>query len=109
MQQNVSYRSLTNKRELGDLVSMTGSELRAALQRLGLRHGTFAQLLGVHRVTVGRWLSGLCSEREVPRYASAYIELAERSSIPSASDIIDENFTGGVRSEDYLARLRNGE
>jgi hypothetical protein len=28
--------------------------------------------------------------------------------LPNADDIIDENFTGGLRTEDYLERLRNG-
>ncbi len=27
---------------------------------------------------------------------------------PSAGDIVDENFTGGVESAEYLRRLRNG-
>jgi hypothetical protein len=29
--------------------------------------------------------------------------------LPSASDIVNENFTGGLKSEDYLEKLRNGE
>jgi hypothetical protein len=31
-----------------------------------------------------------------------------RRELPNANDIIDENFTGGLRTEDYLERLRNG-
>ncbi len=29
--------------------------------------------------------------------------------LPRAGDIVDENFTGGLRSEEYLERLRNGD
>jgi hypothetical protein len=35
--------------------------------------------------------------------------LRERSELPTIDDIIDPNFTGGIRSEDYLARLRDGD
>ena len=28
--------------------------------------------------------------------------------LPRASEIVDENFTGGLKSEEYLERLRNG-
>jgi hypothetical protein len=35
--------------------------------------------------------------------------LRPRGELPSASDIIDENFTGGLRSEEYLERLRSGD
>jgi hypothetical protein len=36
--------------------------------------------------------------------------VADRSKeeLPGSADIIDENFTGGLRSEDYLDRLRDG-
>jgi hypothetical protein len=32
-----------------------------------------------------------------------------RSELPSVDDILDETFTGGLRSEDYLDRLRDGQ
>jgi hypothetical protein len=35
--------------------------------------------------------------------------LRDRADLPSLDDIIDPNFTGGMRSEDYLARIRDGE
>jgi DNA-binding transcriptional regulator YiaG len=63
---------------------MTALELRAALKRLRLRQGAFAALLGVHRVTVARWTSG---EREVPHYAAAYLELAERCDFVGVWDL----------------------
>lgn len=34
--------------------------------------------------------------------------LRDRSELPTADDIADENFTGGLSSEEYLARLRDG-
>lgn len=35
--------------------------------------------------------------------------LRERGELPDIEDIQDENFTGGLSTEEYLARLRNGE
>ena len=35
--------------------------------------------------------------------------LRDRGELPDVDDIIDRNFTGGMRSEDYLAKLRDGE
>lgn len=35
--------------------------------------------------------------------------LRKRSELPDLEDIVDPDFTGGLRSEDYLGRLRNGE
>jgi len=44
------------------------------------------------------WLDGIIAER---------FKLKTRP--PTASDIQDENFTGGLRSEEYLDKLRRGE
>jgi len=35
--------------------------------------------------------------------------LRDRSELPDVEDILDERFTGGMRTEEYLARLRDGE
>jgi hypothetical protein len=35
--------------------------------------------------------------------------MRSRSELPDVDDIIDPNFTGGMRSEDYLDKLRDGE
>jgi hypothetical protein len=35
--------------------------------------------------------------------------LRDRNELPNVEDILDPDFTGGVRSEDYLARLRDGD
>jgi hypothetical protein len=35
--------------------------------------------------------------------------LRPRDELPRASDIVDANFTGGLTSEEYLERLRNGD
>jgi hypothetical protein len=34
--------------------------------------------------------------------------LLPREELPRASEIVDENFTGGLKSEEYLEKLRNG-
>jgi len=35
--------------------------------------------------------------------------LKDRSELPTVDDILDHDFTSGMRSEDYLAKLRNGD
>jgi hypothetical protein len=40
--------------------------------------------------------------------ADAVQFLRPREELPRASEIVDENFTGGLKSEEYLERLRNG-
>lgn len=35
--------------------------------------------------------------------------LRSPSELPGLDDVVDENFTGGLRSEDYLEKLRNGD
>lgn len=35
--------------------------------------------------------------------------LRERKDLPDLEDILDEDFTGGLRTEDYLTRLRDGK
>jgi len=35
--------------------------------------------------------------------------LRDKKDLPDVDDILDENFTGGTRTEDYLARIRNGD
>ena len=35
--------------------------------------------------------------------------MRERNELPDVDDIADADFTGGLRSEDYLTRLRDGE
>lgn len=41
--------------------------------------------------------------------ASTIRFLRSRSELPDIDDIIDPNFTGGLRSEDYLEKLRDGD
>jgi hypothetical protein len=35
--------------------------------------------------------------------------LRDRKDLPDVEDILDDNFTGGLRTEDYLTRIRNGD
>jgi DNA-binding transcriptional regulator YdaS (Cro superfamily) len=60
---------------------MTGPELLAALRGLGIDapQRWLAERLGVNETTVWRWCSGAT---EVPKYASAYIELWREAKAP---------------------------
>ncbi len=40
---------------------MTGLEIRSIRQLLGLNQAQFAQLMGVHAITVSKWESGITS------------------------------------------------
>ena len=43
---------------------MTGAEVREIRRRLGLSQAAFAELVGVHWVTVSRWETGAMGIRE---------------------------------------------
>lgn len=45
------------------VTTMSGRELRAARERLGLTQAELAKVVGVQRVTVARWEAGL---RKIP-------------------------------------------
>lgn len=51
--------------------------------------------------------NGLGDLKEVEAIKSRF--LRDRSELPTVEDIIDPDFTGGMRSEDYLAKLRDGD
>ncbi len=55
-------------------MTRTSGALKSHLDRLGLSVGHFAELIGVNRNTVGRWLAG---ERGVPKVVLLYVELLE--------------------------------
>lgn len=48
--------------EDGKLYVLKGNELQAILQRYGLSYEQFGKLVGKSRYTIGRWVSGDCSE-----------------------------------------------
>jgi hypothetical protein len=50
---------------------------------------------------------GIADLREVDAIKIRF--LRDRNELPNVEDILDPDFTGGVRSEDYLARLRDGD
>lgn len=50
---------------------------------------------------------GLGKLKEIEAIAVRF--LRDRSDLPGVDDIVDPKFTGGLRSEEYLARLRDGE
>lgn len=53
---------------------MTADQLRTALKACDLSQRRLAEVLGVDATTVNRWVLG---KLEVPKYASAYLELLE--------------------------------
>jgi transcriptional regulator with XRE-family HTH domain len=55
-------------------MTTTSEALKAHIDRLGLTVGRFAELIGVNRNTVGRWLSG---ERGIPKVVLLYLELLQ--------------------------------
>jgi hypothetical protein len=50
---------------------------------------------------------GLGDLREVEAFKVRF--LRDRNELPNLDDILDPDFTGGMKSEDYLARLRDGD
>jgi hypothetical protein len=50
---------------------------------------------------------GLGDLREVEAIRVRFLK--DRNELPNVDDILDPDFTGGMKSEDYLARLRDGE
>jgi hypothetical protein len=57
-------------------------------------------------------LVGRLDYRSLGRISAAYIHTIrftpDDEKLPSLADIVDTSFTGGLRSEDYLERLRAG-
>jgi hypothetical protein len=55
---------------------------------------------------------GIIHYRSIGRISEVHVAEAEfgkpRTELPTIDDILDEDFTGGLRSEEYLDRLRDG-
>lgn len=90
---------------------LTGDDINCrlsgqALQEIEMRH--VGDVLGDCRVH----LSGVIHFKAVGKISRVDADnvrfLRKRSELPDLDDILDEGFTGGLRSEDYLERLRNG-
>lgn len=90
---------------------LTGDVIKCIL------HGQALEVIGRH--TVGDVFQGLrVHVYGTIRYRSlghiSQVEATEilfarpRADLPSIDDILDETFTGGLKSEDYLERLRDG-
>lgn len=69
----------------------------------------FADIWSSRRVEVFGTISYKSLGKIAQVEAVAVRFLRPRSELPKLEDIEDENFTGGLRSEDYIARLRDGE
>jgi hypothetical protein len=91
---------------------LTGEELKCIVS------GEAAEIMGEHqirdvwrgqRVQVYGTLryKGLGKLQQVEAIRIRF--LRDRSDLPGVDDILDPDFTGGLRSEDFLARLRDGE
>lgn len=84
--------------------SLTGrlTEEQLAFQKMVLRfghHTAVAKSVDDVRLILLSWNAPL---RETKRSMEGIVR-------PTADDIIDENFTGGLRSEDYLTAVRAGD
>src|SRR4051812_36631861 len=53
------------------------------------------------------WSEGFVKPQHDPGQTLRF--LRDRSELPTLEDIEDVNFTGGIRSEEYLEMMRNGE
>lgn len=90
---------------------LTGDELKCLVSGPALEvvQGYEIKEVWRHRRVV---VSGIIYYKSVSRIDHIEVTnvrfLRDRTQLPSADDILDENFTGGVRSEDYLENLRNG-
>lgn len=76
----------------------------------GMTVWALCPLAGVHRSQWYRWRRGeACPSVDIVRKLRDAALAASNRKLPSATDIIDPNFTGGLGSEEYLRRLRAGE
>jgi len=90
---------------------LTGDSVKCILSDSALANIGDSKLLDVYRglrVTV-RGVIYYKSLGQIARVKASEISIARsRSDLPAIDDILDENFTGGLRTEEYLERLRDG-
>jgi DNA-binding transcriptional regulator YiaG len=63
---------------------MTGTELRVALEELGISNADFHRMTGFHEQTISRWC---CGRLRVPQHVALIIELLRerRAAQPSSA------------------------
>jgi hypothetical protein len=91
---------------------LTGDNVKCIVSgeaELELEHHQIKDVWRYRRVQVYGMLhyKGLGILREIEAIRVRF--LRDRNELPSVDDILDPDFTGGMKSEDYLARLRDGE
>jgi hypothetical protein len=91
---------------------LTGDTVKCVLSGNALQEIQDHHIAEVYR---GRRLRvfGIIHYRGLGRISEVEVTEAEfgkpKTELPTIDDILDENFTGGLRSEEYLDRLRDGE
>ncbi|MBN9261091.1 MAG: hypothetical protein J0I57_23355 [Hyphomicrobium sp.] len=91
---------------------LTGDEVRCALTgdaAKALAHCEVEDVWRGDRVSLFGTIHYRTPGRISHIEASAIRFLRSRSELPDVDDIIDPDFTGGLKSEEYLEKLRNGE
>jgi hypothetical protein len=91
---------------------LTGDEVRCAVMgdaEKMLAHREVEDVWRGDRVSLFGTIHYRAPGRISHMEASTLSFLRSRSELPNVDDIIDPDFTGGLRSEDYLEKLRNGE
>lgn len=90
---------------------LTGESVKCFLSGSALEAVEDSRIAEVYRSRRIR-VFGIVHYRSLGRIRDVDVTEAEfgrpRAELPSIDDILDENFTGGLRSEDYLERLRDG-
>lgn len=91
---------------------ITGDEIKCFVSDQAEREVSHAEVGDVwrgRRMSVSGTIHYRCPGRVSHVDAVTIRFLRSRSDLPDFEDIIDPDFTGGLRSEDYLERLRDGE
>lgn len=87
---------------------LTGEEIKAVATGEAFRQLESLRLSDVWQGVRVR-VYGIISYRslgEIQGLSASGIEILDQISLPTPEDIVDEHFTGGIRSEDYLEDLR---
>jgi hypothetical protein len=88
---------------------LSGAEIKATATGRAFQQLEFLRLSDVWQGVRVRVYGTINYRRlgEIEGLTATGIEVLDDASLPSFADIVDETFTGGLRSEDYLAELRN--
>jgi hypothetical protein len=105
------FRDARGHRILYIIHRITGKKVRCVLSGAALEkieghligevtQGRRVRVIGtIHYIDIGKVGRVEATDLEFPRL---------KRELPNANDIVDENFTGGLRTEDYIETLRDG-